>query len=233
MIDPATAPALEVLLVEDHAELSESLRAALTARGLLVQHAVDGRAALAMALAEPPDVLVLDLTLPGLDGLHVCRRLRAQADRHIPVLMLTARDTLADKLAGFDAGADDYLIKPFATEELLARIHALAHRRRAGTAHLLQIGSLTIDRRTGHATRAGQPLALRQTAHRILLILAEAWPRAVTRSELIRQLWRDDPPESDPLRTHLYLLRQALDKPFTVPMLETVHDVGVRLRADR
>lgn len=233
MIDPSAPPTLEVLLVEDHAELSESLRAALTARGLLVQHAVDGRAALAMALAEPPDVLVLDLTLPGLDGLHVCRRLRAQADRHVPVLMLTARDTLADKLAGFDAGADDYLIKPFATEELLARIQALAHRRRAGTAHRLQIGSLIIDRRTGHATRAGQPLVLRQTAHRILLMLAEAWPRAVTRSELIRELWRDDPPESDPLRTHLYLLRQVLDKPFAVPMLETVHDVGVRLRADQ
>ena len=232
MTDVAPSP-LRVQLVEDHVELAESLRAALAARGLLVDHAVDGRAALAMALADPPDVLVLDLTLPGLDGLHVCRRLRAQADRHVPVLMLTARDALADKLAGFDAGADDYLVKPFATEELFARIQALALRHRVGSSHVLQIGSLTIDRRTGVVAREGQPLALRQTAHRILLLLAEAWPRAVTRSELIRQLWRDDPPESDPLRTHLYLLRQALDKPFASPMLETVHDVGVRLRADR
>ncbi len=225
--------ALRVLVIEDHRPLREMIVSTLAAHGLQVDAAADGRAGLAMALAEPPDVVVLDLTLPGLDGLRVCERLRDKADRHVPVLMLTARDTLSDKLRGFDAGADDYLVKPFAGEELVARCLALARRHRAGGAHVLQIGSLCIDRRTEQITRAGRPLDLRQTSRRILLMLAEAWPRAVTRSELIRRLWGDAPPESDPLRTHLYLLRQALDRPFEHPMLRTLHDVGVRLEADQ
>lgn len=226
-----TAPALHILVVEDNAALGHSIRQLLVASGHRVDLAADGRAGLQMALAEPPDVLVLDLTLPGMDGVRICRRLRAECDRHVPVLMLTARDTLDDKLAGFDAGADDYLVKPFANEELLARCLALSHRQRAGMSHILRIGPLEIDRRTGVVQRAGVVLDIRQTAQRILLILAEAWPRAVTRSELIRRLWGDDPPESDPLRTHLYLLRQALDKPFDSAMLVTVHDVGFRLEA--
>ncbi len=223
---------LHILVIEDNAALRESLRTLLTGREHRVDHAADGRAGLQMALAEPPDVLILDLTLPGLDGLKLCARLRAECDRHVPVLMLTARDTMADKLEGFGAGADDYLVKPFDNEELLARCRALSQRYRAGLAHTLRIGTLTIDRRTGVARRGDRELVLRRTAHRLLMLLAEAWPRAVTRSELIRRIWGDDPPESDPLRTHLYLLRQALDRDGEVPMLMTVHDVGFRLQAD-
>jgi len=227
-----TPPGLHVLVIEDNAALRESIRHVLVAHGHRVDVAAEGRAGLQMALAEPPDVMVLDVMLPGMSGLRICSRLRAECDRHVPVLMLTARDTLADKLDGFEAGADDYLVKPFANEELLARCLALSHRQRAGLTHMLRIGTLTIDRRSGVATRDGQPLALRQTAHRMLVILAEAWPRAVTRSELTRRLWGDNAPESDPLRTHLYLLRQALDKPFSTPMLVTIHDVGFRLESD-
>ena len=227
-----TPAGLHVLVVEDNRELGESIRELLHDHGHRADLAADGRAGLQMALAEPPDVLVLDLTLPGMDGLRLCSRLRAECDRHVPVLMLTARDTLPDKLRGFQAGADDYLVKPFANEELLARCHALSHRQRAGASHVLRVGTLSIDRRTGGITRDGRALELRQTARKILVLLAEAWPRAVTRSELIRRLWGDDPPESDPLRTHLYLLRQALDKPFETPMLVTIHDVGFRLQAD-
>jgi DNA-binding response OmpR family regulator len=223
---------LHVLVIEDHRPLRETIVATLTAHGHQVDAAADGRAGLAMALAEPPDVVVLDLALPGIDGLEVCQRLRARADRHVPVLMLTARDTLADKLRGFEVGADDYLVKPFAGEELVARCLALARRHHLGASHVLRIGTLAIDRRTELITRGGHTLELRHTARRILLILAEAWPRAVTRSELIRRLWGDDPPDSDPLRSHLYLLRQVLDRPFERPMLRTVHDVGFRLEAD-
>jgi DNA-binding response OmpR family regulator len=223
---------LHVLLVEDDRALGESLRELFAAHGHRVDLAADGRLGLQMALAEPPDVMVLDLTLPGLDGVRLCARLRAEADRHVPVLMLTARDTLADKLKGFEAGADDYLVKPFSNEELLARCQALSHRQRAGQSHVLRVGTLEIDRRTGLVHRSGRRLELRQTARAILLILAEAWPRGVTRSELARRLWGDEPPESDPLRTHLYTLRQALDKPFDRPMLVTMHDVGYRLEAD-
>jgi DNA-binding response OmpR family regulator len=224
--------ALRVLVVEDDRALGESLREVFLARGHHVDLAADGRLGLQMALAEPPDVLVLDLALPGLNGLRLCERLRAEADRHIPVLMLTASDTLTDKLRGFDAGADDYLVKPFANEELIARCVALSHRQRAGQEHVLRVGTLAYDRRAGTFTRMGQPLQLRQTASAILVILAEAWPRAVTRSELVRRIWGDDPPDSDPLRSHLYTLRQALDKPFATPMLVTIHDVGFRLEAD-
>jgi DNA-binding response OmpR family regulator len=227
-----TRPGLHVLVVEDDHALGESLRELFTAHGHRVDLAADGRLGLQLALAEPPDVMVLDLMLPGLDGVRLCTRVRAEADRHVPVLMLTARDTLADKLRGFDAGADDYLAKPFSNEELLARCKALSHRGRAGQSHVLRVGTLEIDRRTGIVQRAGHRLELRQTARAMLLMLAEAWPRAVTRSELVRHLWGDDPPESDPLRTHLYTLRQVLDKPFAHPMLVTIHDVGFRLDAD-
>ncbi len=224
---------LHILVIEDSLPLRESLGALLTGHGHRVDFAADGRAGLQMALAEPPDVLVLDIMLPGMDGLRICTRLRAESDRHVPVLMLTARDTVQDKLDGFGAGADDYLVKPFANEELIARCLALSHRHRAGVSHTLRIGTLVIDRRTGIARRDGRVLSLRRTAHRILLMLAEAWPRPVTRSELIRRVWGDDAPESDPLRTHLYLLRHALDQPFDAPMLVTVHDVGFRLQSDR
>jgi DNA-binding response OmpR family regulator len=224
------ARAIRVLVVEDHAPLREQIAALLLAAGHRVDEASDGRIALALALASPPDVLVLDLGLPGLGGLELCRRLRAQAAQPVPVLMLTARDSLPDKLAGFDAGADDYLVKPFAGDELLARVQALARRLGAGRDFRLHIGPLAVDRRSREAWREGRRLALPPTAFAILLLLAEAWPRGLTRTELIRRLWDNDPPESDPLRTHLYQLRQQLDKPFATPMLHTVHGVGLRLQ---
>jgi DNA-binding response OmpR family regulator len=228
-----TAERLRILVIEDHLALRMSMAAMLESHGHRADFAADGRTGLQLALAEPPDVVILDLTLPGMDGLHVCESLRAQADRHIPVLMLTARDTLDDKLKGFDAGADDYLVKPFAAEELLARCLVLARRHRVGEAHLLQIGSLCIDRRSGEVRRHDRVLELQQTSYRILLALAEAWPRTLTRSDLVQRLWGDDPPQSDPLRSHLYLLRQALDRPFATAMLKTVHGVGFKLEADR
>lgn len=219
-------------MVEDHAPLREQIVSLLVRAGHRVDEASDGRLALAMALDQPPDVLLLDLGLPDLDGVRLCKQLRAQAAAHIPVLMLTARDALSDKLNGFAAGADDYLVKPFASEELLARIRALAQRKSAGQNYVLRIGTLAIDRRAQEATRSGTRLALPPTSFSILLMLAESFPRALTRSDIVRRLWNDESPESDPLRTHLYQLRQALDKPFAKPMLKTVHSVGFRLESD-
>lgn len=223
---------LRILVIEDHLALRASMAAMFEAHGHRADFAADGRTGLALALAEPPDVIVLDLTLPGMDGLRVCEQVRAQSDRHVPVLMVTARDALGDKLKGFEAGADDYLVKPFDGEELLARCLALTRRQQAGSAHVLRIGSLRIDRRANHVHRHDRALELPLTSYRILLALAEAWPRTLTRSELMQRLWGDDPPPSDPLRTHLYVLRQALDKPFPAPMLKTIHHVGFRLEAD-
>jgi len=227
-----TASPLRLLVIEDNPLLRTQLEGLLRAEGIEADFAGDGLSGLQMALASPPDVLVLDVGLPGLDGMRLCERLRAEADRNVPVLMLTARDTLDDKLQGFRAGADDYLVKPFAGAELLARCLALSRRHRTGQTHVLQIGTLQVDRRQGMAHRDGQRLELHATSYQILLALAEAWPRTLTRSELIQRLWNDAPPDSDPLRTHLYFLRQALDKPFATPMLKTVHGVGFRLESD-
>ena len=223
---------MRILLVEDDLALGEGIRTALKPEGYTVDWLQDGVSALHALSHESFELVILDLGLPRMDGLQLLKQLRGAANP-LPVLVLTARDATADRIAGLDAGADDYLTKPFAEAELLARCQALSVRHRAGTRHRLQIGSLCIDRRLGIATRQEQAMNLHQTPFRILLELAEAWPGTLTRSQLIARLWGDAAPDSDPLRTHLYLLRQALDKPFATPMLETVHGVGFRLVADQ
>ncbi len=225
-------PPLRILLVEDHAPLREQVAALLTHAGHIVDEAADGRLGLMMALENPPDVLLLDIGLPGLDGISLCETLRAQSAAHVPTLMLTARDALPDKLRGFSVGADDYLVKPFAGEELLARVHALSRRKGMGEDYLLSIGSLSIDRRARTASRCGHTLMLPPTAFAILLLLAETWPRALSRSQIVEALWQGEAPDSDSLRTHIFQLRQQLDKPFEHAMLKTVHGVGFRLHND-
>jgi DNA-binding response OmpR family regulator len=227
-----TPGGLDILLVEDSESLSENIAEYLEGRGHRVDFAHDGRAGLRTALAGTFDVIVLDLSLPLLDGVEVCRQLRSKAVRHTPIIMLTARDSLVDKLEGFGAGADDYLTKPFELAELAARCEALSQRHRLGTSHVLQIAGLLVDRRSSSAAREGRPLRLTPLTFQILLILAEAHPAPVPRHDLTRRLWGDDPPDSDSLRSHVHLLRQALDKPFEKAMLETVHGVGFRLSAD-
>lgn len=220
-----------LLLVEDHAPLREQIAALLRAAGHRVTEASDGRLALQAALGDAPDVLLLDIGLPGLDGLQLCEQLRAASPCHVPVLMITARDTLPDKLAGFAAGGDDYLVKPFDGEELLARVQALSRRGQAGQDYLLRVGPLSLDRRAQEAFRDGQRLPLPPTPLAILRLLMEAHPRALTRSRLIQRLWDDEPPDSDPLRSHIHQLRQVMDKPFDRPLLTTVHGIGYRLDA--
>lgn len=223
---------LQILVIEDYAPLREQIVTLLTRAGHLVDEAADGRLALQIALSSAPDVVLLDLGLPGLDGIKVCEKLRAQSGRHLPILMLTARDTLVDKLNGFSVGADDYLVKPFASDELLARVMALSRRPGIGQNYLVRIGSLELDRRSRSVSRDQIPLELPPTAFSILLMLVDAWPRAVSRSEIIEKLWEGESPESDTLRTHIFQLRQKLDKSFTKPMLKTVHGVGFRLESD-
>ena len=220
---------LNILLIEDHAALCDTLAEYLGLQGHRVDCAGDGQLGLDMALEQHYDLVLLDLNLPRLDGLQVCERLRASADRHLPVLMLTARDQLGDKLAGFAAGADDYLAKPFELAELAARCLALAVRPRSQQPHLLELGELSLDRRRHEARRRGQVLPLQPLGWQILLALAEVHPALMSRDELTRRLWGDDPPDSDALRSHIYQLRQALDKPFDAPLLCTVPGQGYRL----
>jgi DNA-binding response OmpR family regulator len=175
------------------------------------------------------DVIVLDVMLPGPDGIAVCQRLRRDAALATPVIMLTARDRLEDKLAGFDAGADDYLVKPFDLPELVARVEALARRGHADAARY-EIGDLVLDAQARQVTRAGRSITLSKSGFAILAVLMRESPRVVARRELERELWGDDPPDSDALRSHLYNLRRAVDRPFGGGMIRTLPGTGYCIR---
>ena len=220
----------DILLVEDNADLAGNIVDYLEALGHRLHYASDGESGLREALVSPVDIILLDLALPNRDGLSVCAEIRRRADRRVPILMLTARDTLDDKLAGFASGADDYLVKPFSLAELAARVAALAQRPHLGQPHRFLVGPLTIDRQTRVATRDGRQLRLTPLLWELLLLLAEAWPHPVSRDEATLRLWGDEPPSSDSLRAHLHLLRQVVDKPFDFSIIETMHGVGFRLK---
>ena len=222
---------MHILVVEDHRDMADNIGDFLEAQGHTVDFAMDGISAMHLALTEAFDVIVLDIMLPGMDGLTFCRKLRQEAERATPVLMLTARDTLPDKLAGFDAGADDYLVKPFALQELAARIVALAKRGGVLSPQQLAVADLTFNKQTLEVHRAGQKLTLNPACLKILTRLMEASPAVVPRVELESLLWGDELPDSDALRSHLYKLRQTIDKSFPQPLLHTVHGIGYRLAA--
>ncbi|MEM7098819.1 MAG: response regulator transcription factor [Pseudomonadota bacterium] len=219
-----------VLLVEDHQELAEAVGEYLEAVNCIVDYAADGLTALHLAVTENYDIIVLDIMLPGLDGLEVCKRLRNDANLPTPIIMLTARDQLDDKLAGFESGADDYLIKPFDMPELEARIEALI-RRTKGMATTYTVGALHMDVSTMEVTRDTQPIKLSKTLFEILQILMRESPRVVPRAKIEQELWGDDLPDSDTLRSHLYNLRRLLDKPFDHPMMQTHTGQGYSVRA--
>ncbi|MBU2970443.1 response regulator transcription factor [Pseudoalteromonas sp. C2R02] len=223
------AKGLTVLLVEDQTELAKNIIQYLESRGHVVDYASDGKQGLDLALSQPFDVIILDIMMPKMDGLQVCAHLRNESVKHLPILMLTARDTLDDKVTGFSVGADDYLTKPFALEELEIRCIALSRRHLLQTDNKINIGSLIIDRQTKQVERDGKTVNLNAMNFNILLFLAQAYPQVVSRSELCQHLWGDDPTESDSLRSHIYQLRQAIDKPFSEPLIKTVHGVGFTL----
>jgi DNA-binding response OmpR family regulator len=221
---------MRVLLIEDHADLAENIGDFLELEGHSVDFALDGVVGLHLAVTEPYDVIVLDLMLPGIDGLSLCRRLQAESPRRVPILMLTALDSLSDKLQGFESGASDYLTKPFALEELAARLNALHSRtRERSDAGTLRYADVELDRARFEARRDGRRLELKRTAFRILEELVLAAPGVIERSALEQAIWGDEPPDSDSLRTHIYTLRQVLDRPFDRALLHTVHGVGYRL----
>ena len=219
-----------ILLIEDNRAIAEMVGEFLERRGYDVDYAADGITGLHLAVSESFDVVVLDLMLPGMDGLDLCRKLRQEAKKSTPVLMLTARDTLQDKLTGLDAGADDYLVKPFEIRELEARIRALIRRdRRQVSSGVLKVGDLVLDTATLLLTRAGQELQISPIGLKLLTILMRESPRVVSRQEIEREIWGDGLPDSDTLRSHLYNLRKVVDKPFQNPLLHTIHSAGYRL----
>jgi len=227
-----SGPQGTILLVEDHPDLAETVGDYLEAKGYSVDFASDGLLAMHLAVTETFDAIVLDIMLPGLDGLEVCRRLRKDAQLTTPILMLTARDQLDDKLQGFDVGADDYLVKPFEMPELVARIDALIRRNR-GLASSYAVGDLTMDLDTMEVYRAGQEIKLSRTLFEILRILLRESPKVVPRDAIEQELWGDDLPDSDTLRSHLYNLRRAIDRPFDNSLIETLAGRGYRIRGSK
>ena len=224
-------PNIRLLIIEDNPAIVDNISDFLESKGYILDFAMDGIGGLHLALIHDYDVIVLDLMLPGMDGITLCKKLRQEADKQVPVIMLTARDTLNDKLLGFESGADDYLVKPFALKELEARIKALAKRRVAGT-KVLSVGDLHLDLGSFEVTRKGQKIDLNNTSLSILKLLMEASPNVVSRQEMENSLWGDMPPGSDVLRSHIYTLRKKIDKPFDHAMIETIHGVGFKLKGD-
>lgn len=222
----------QILLAEDHRPLAESVGAYLEAVGFGVDYAADGLTAMHLAATQRYDAIVLDIGLPGVNGLEICRSLRRDARSSTPIIMLTARDQLDDKLSGFDAGADDYLVKPFAMPELEARLGAIIRRRQGDAfANRYVIGDLTLDAASADVTRAGRRIRLSRKQFEILRVLMRESPSVVSREDLERALWGKDVPDSDALRSHLYNLRRSIDRGFDQELLETVPGLGFRIRS--
>lgn len=220
---------MRLLVVEDNRDILANLADYLGLKGYEVDCAQDGLTGLHLAATQHYDLIVLDVMLPGMDGYALCQRLREGERRDTPVIMLTARDALDDRLQGFRTGADDYVTKPFALPELAARIEAVLKRTRAGGRRLLQVADLSYDLDTLEVSRAGQPLKIGPIGLKLLAVLMQKSPAVATREALEAALWGDAPPDSDSLRSHIHTLRQQIDKPFPKPLLHTVHGVGFRL----
>jgi DNA-binding response OmpR family regulator len=223
--------AFRILIVEDNIDIAENISDYLEIQGHVTDFAMDGISGLHLALTQDYDAIILDIMLPGMDGLTFCRKLREEGEKVTPVLILTARDTLSDKLEGFDAGADDYLVKPFELEELSARIQALVRRFDQAKKKSLRVGDLELDLGRMQVQRAGRSIELNRACLKILTMLIQASPNVVSRKEIEHALWSDMPPGSDVLRSHIYTLRRAIDKPYKRPLIQTVHGVGYKLAA--
>lgn len=223
---------MKIILVEDNGTIAAQLVGFFEGLNWTVDYARNGSLGIALASEAVFDVMILDLNLPDMDGLEVCRQLKSSLDYNLPVLMLTARDAFEDKASGYGEGADDYVTKPFDLRELKLRCEALARRQDLHKSSELILGDLTLLVRSQEASRGGQALKLTSIGFRILLELAQAYPEPVTRSQLMHRLWGDDPPDSDALRSHVYSLRAALDKPFDSAMLKTLPNLGYRLVCD-
>lgn len=223
---------MRILIIEDNPDIAANLGDFLEDRKHIVDFAADGKTGLQLALTHDFEAIVLDLFLPGMDGLQVCEEIRAKASRHIPILMLTARDQLEDKLEGFRRGADDYLVKPFELQEVEARLEVITRRSDPSLqTRKLQIGDLHYDLDTMVVSRGGVNIDLNPIGLKILRCLMRASPRVVTRAEIEADVWGDELPDSDSLRVHIHGLRSSIDKPFEHPMIQTRHGIGYRIIA--
>ena len=222
---------MRILIIEDNPDIAANTGDYLELQGHLVDFAGDGVMGIHLAIEHSFDAIILDINMPRMDGFEVCRKLRDEHQLDTPVLMLTARDSLADKTTGFELGAWDYLVKPFELKELAMRLDALKLRQTPNRGRTLKVGELSLNLDKWQAEREGRLLELHRASLRILEMLMRASPNAVSRQDLEFFLWGDHPPSSDPLRSHMYELRRELDTPFVFKMLKTMRGIGYALRA--
>ncbi|WP_411123382.1 response regulator transcription factor [Streptomyces sp. x-19] len=229
---PGTPPpvAARILVVDDEPEVRAAVADGLAVEGYAVRGAADGLAALSEIATWQPDALVLDVMMPVLDGLAVCRRLRALDDR-TPILVLTALDSVSDRVDGLDAGADDYLVKPFALDELIARVRALLRRAAAGTADArLAFADLVVDPATRSGHRGGRPLEFSRTEYALLELLLQHPGQVLPRETILERVWGHDfGPDSNSLAVYVGYLRRKLEAGGEPRLVHTVHGVGYRL----
>ena len=219
-----------VLIIEDHRDIAEMLYDYFERRDYALDYASDGRMGFNLANQNEYDIILLDLMLPEMDGIDVCRKLREDCKNYTPILMMTARDTLQDKVKGLDMGADDYLVKPFEILELEARIKALMRRKgQISQQEVLEVGELKLDTGTLEVVRGDTPIYLSPIGLKILTILMKESPKVVSRNQLEHEIWGDILPDSDTLRSHMYNLRKQIDKPFKTPLLQTIQSRGYRI----
>ena len=237
---PAPAPArphplperVRILLAEDDARLAQLVAAGLRDERYAVDVAADGEAALVQAAVNDYDALVLDVGLPRRDGLAVLRELRSRGSR-VPVLVLTARDAVRDRVAGLDAGADDYLVKPFAFDELLARLRALLRRAPALLPQVIAVGDLAIDTRAQTVARGGEPVRLTAKEYAVLEYLARRAGAVVPRADIVAHAWDDNhDPFTNAVEVYVNRLRKKLDVGGRPPLLHTRRGAGYVLAAD-
>ena len=223
---------MRILIIEDDATIAANLYDYLEGHGHHVDAAADGSGGLHLATTQTFDAIVLDLGLPGMDGLTLTRKLRGEARSETPILMLTARDTLDDKLEGFARGADDYLVKPFSLREVEARLLAL-HKRSSGrmSSRMLEAGPLKFDPKTMSVNFSGNEVRLPPKCLRILELLMNDPGRVVTRDEIERLVWGESQETSDTLRSHMHMLRKALAAAGGYDPVETLHGIGYRLNS--
>ena len=220
----------KILVIEDNPDIVANIYAFFEPKGFELDNAHNGYSGLTLASNNRYDVILLDVMLPGMNGTQLCKKLREELHDKTPVLMLTARDTILDKVAGFDSGADDYLVKPFSLVELESRIKALIRRHQDNHCEQsINVGRLSLNVEEHTVVREGKSLKLTPIGFKILQILMRASPRMVSKNELEEKVWAEDIPSSDALRTHVHSVRAQVDKPFAKAMIMTVPGVGYQV----